>query len=354
MRQLNVSFAIRILIASLAIGPTVYAQVEATAKLDAVEARFAEAFEKEDFAEMIVHGVELSRLTPDDPHLDYLLALAHASQDDAENAIKRLNLCARKGYRNIGPSKKWKAFGTIQSDPQFKKALDIIRENRRKAWEAFRARTKNPKPLVIVPPNYTDDKIFPMLVVMHRYGGSPEEIAEVFREPAKRIGAILVAPRGPKEAKGGGFSWGNTFGWRHQREDVFVAVHSVYDAAEQVTRDYRVDLDHFLVAGFSQGADVAIWAIAQYGDKANGVLAIGPRDYELFERFRGSLRANPPKFYLMAGANDERLADCLLIEEQVKGANMPAKVKALAGLGHEISKAQADAITEGLEYLMDR
>ncbi|MCH9003573.1 MAG: hypothetical protein IIC02_13455 [Planctomycetes bacterium] len=354
MRQVNVSSASRILIASLAIGPTAYAQLGTSSKLDAVEARFAEAFEREDFAEMIVHGVELSRLTPDDPHLDYMLALAYASQDDTENAIKRLNLCATKGYRNIGPSKKWKAFGAMQSDPQFKKALNIIRKTRKKAWEAFRAQAKNPKPLIIVPPNYTGDKIVPMLVVLHRYGGSAEEIAEIFREPAKRIGAILVAPTGPQKAKGGGRSWGNTFGWRHQREDVFVAVYSVLDAAEQVTRDYPVDLEKFLVAGFSQGADIAIWTIAQYGDKATGVLAIGPRDYELFERYRGSLRPNPPKFYLMAGENDERLADCLQIEDQVKGANMPAKVKALEGLGHEISKAQADAITEGLEYLMDR
>lgn len=222
MRLANVSSASRILIASLAIGPTAYAQLDATSKVDAVEARFAEAFEKEDFAEMIVHGVELSRLTPDDPHLDYMLALAYASQDDTENAIKRLNLCATKGYRNIGPSKKWKAFGAMQSDPQFKKALNIIRKTRKKAWEAFRAQAKNPKPLIIVPPNYTGDKIVPMLVVLHRYGGSAEEIAEIFREPAKRIGAILVAPSGPQEAKGGGRSWGNTFGWRRQREDVFV------------------------------------------------------------------------------------------------------------------------------------
>lgn len=354
MRQVNVSTASRILIAVVAIGPTAYAQSDATSKLDAVEARFAKAFEKEDFAEMIVHGVELSRLTPDDAHLDYMLALAYASQDDTENALKHLNLCAKKGYRNIGPSKKWKAFGAMQSDPQFKKALNIIRNTREKAWEAFGARERNQKPLVIVPPNYSGDKAVPMLVVLHRYGGSPEEIAEVFREPAKRIGAILVAPSGPQEAKGGGRSWGPTFGWRHQREEVFVAVYTVLDAAERVTRDYPVDLEKFFVAGFSQGADIAIWMMAQYGDKATGVLAIGPRDFELFERYRGSLRPNPPKFYLMAGENDERLADCLRIEDQVKGANMPAQVKVLDGLGHEISKAQADAITEGLKYLMDR
>ena len=190
--------------------------------------------------------------------------------------------------------------------------------------------------------------------VAHRYGGSAEEIDESLRETAKRIGAILVAPTGPQKAKGGGRSWGNTFGWRHQREDVFLAVYSVLDAAEQVTRNYSVDLEQFLVAGFSQGADIAIWTIAQYGDKATGVLAIGPRDFELFERFRGSLRPNPPKFYLMAGENDERLADCLQIEDQVKGAKMPAKVKALEGLGHELSKAQGDAITDGSEYLMAR
>ena len=250
MRQVFVSFANRMLIAFLSIGATAYGQSDATSKLDSVEARFAEAFEKEDFAEMIVHGVELSRLTPDDAHLDYMLALAYASQDDTENAIKHLNLCAKKGYRNIGPSKKWKAFGAMQSDPQFKKAMNVIRATRKKAWEAFPARAKNQKPLIIVPPNYTGDKTYPMLIVLHRYGGSPEQIAEIFREPAKRIRAILVAPRGPQEARGGGRSWGNTFGWRHQREDVFAAVHSVLDAAEQVTRDYPVDLENFLVAGF--------------------------------------------------------------------------------------------------------
>lgn len=354
MRQVNFFTAVRVLIASFAIGPALYAQSDATSKADAVEARFAKAFEKEDFAEMIVQGSELSRLAPDDAHLEYMLALAYVSQGDTENALKHLNLCANKGYRNIGPSTKWKAFGGMQNTAQFKKALNIIRETRKKAWETFRARAKTQKPLIITPPDYTGDKTYPMLIVLHRYGGSPEQIAEIFREPAKRIGAILVAPSGPQEAKGGGKSWGNTFGWRHQREDVFVAVHCVLDAAEQVTRNYPVDLDHFLVAGFSQGADVSIWTAAQYADMATGVLAIAPRDYELFERYRGSLRPNPPKFYLMAGENDERLADCFQIEDQLKGANMPAQVKALDGLGHEISKAQADAITEGLKYLMDR
>ncbi|MCH8147505.1 MAG: hypothetical protein IH987_05850, partial [Planctomycetes bacterium] len=281
-------------------------------------------------------------------------ALAYASQEDTENAIKHLELCAKKGYRDIGPSKKWKAFGATQSHPQFRKTVSIIRQNRKKGWEAFRAKAKDQKPLIILPPNYAGDKVVPILVALHRYGGSPEEIAEIFREPAKRIGAILVAPTGPKEAKGGGRSWGDTFGWRRQRQEVFRAVHTVLDAAEYASRNYPADTDRILVVGFSQGADIALWTMAQYADLATGVLAIGPRDFELFERYRGSLRPNPPKFYLMAGENDERLADCLQIEDQVKGANMPVEVKALDGLGHEISKAQADAITEGLEYLMNR
>ena len=333
MRLVYDSFATRMLLAFFAIGSMAQAQSDATPKSDTVAARFEEAFAKEDFAEMIVLGVELSRLTPNDAHLE---------------------LCAKKGYRDIGPSKKWKAFGATQSHPQFRKTVSIIRQNRKKGWEAFRAKAKDQKPLIILPPNYAGDKVVPILVALHRYGGSPEEIAEIFREPAKRIGAILVAPTGPKEAKGGGRSWGDTFGWRRQRQEVFRAVHTVLDAAEYASRNYPADTDRILVVGFSQGADIALWTMAQYADLATGVLAIGPRDFELFERFRGSVRANPPKFYLMAGENDERLADCLQIEDQVKGANMPVEVKALDGLGHEISKAQADAITEGLEYLMNR
>ncbi len=356
MRRVFISMAGWTLIAGVTVGSLTVAtaQVGSTSKTESIENRFAKAFESEDYAEMIASGLELSRLSPNDAHLQYLLALAYVSQGDNESAIKHLKKCAKDGYRNIGPSRKWEKFSALKSNPEFEKTLSVIRDNRTKGWEAFTTEAKSKEPLVIIPPNYSEDAVVPMLIVVHDRGGSPEGIAELFREPAKRLGALLVAPRSTHTAKDGEQSWGDTYGWRFRREAVFEAVFVVLNAAEHVAQKYSVDGEKIFVAGFSQGADVAIWATAFQGNIIRGVLAIGPRDYQLFERYRGSIRPQPNRFYLLVGEKDERLTDCLQLEDQILGANMPVKVKVLDGLGHEISKAQTDAITEGLEYLMDR
>jgi|GEM_PF-3298656 len=323
-------------------------------KLSEIESAFAEAFDSQNYAQMVKAGLPLAERLPGDTHLQFLLSQAYVNLDDHENALKWLTKCAEGGYRNIGPSKKWKDFKALEKDPKYEQAMALIRESRTKGWEAFTQAIKAKKPLVVLPPKHDSETSMPILLVLHRRGGTPEEIAEVFKPVAARIGAVLVAPRSIHKAAEGGWTWGTEHGWRYQRESVHEAVATVLTAAEGVVKEYPINHEKFLVAGFSQGADVALWVTAHQSILVSGVLAIAPRDYELFERYRGSIRPMAPKFYLLVGSKDERLADVLQIEDQVRGANMPVTVNVLDGLGHEIPKDPNDVLMKAMNYLLDR
>ncbi len=321
-------------------------------KLSEVEKAFEEAFDSQNHEQMVQAGLQLAEQLPNDAHLQFLLSSAYVSLNDHEGALKWLKKCAAGGYRNIGPSKKWKTFEGLKKRPEYKQALALIRENRTKAWEEFRQSVKTRKPLVVLPPGHDGEAATPLLLVLHRRGGTPEEIAEVFKPAAARIGAVLVAPRSIYKDPEGGWTWGGTYGWRYQREVVHEAVATVLAAAELVVKDHPIDQEKFFVAGFSQGADVALWVTQHQAFLIRGVLAIAPHDHELFERYRGSVRPIAPRFYLLVGSKDERLSDVLQIEDQILGANMPVKVRVIDGLGHELPKDPDEALLNGLNYML--
>ena len=119
--------------------------------------------------------------------------------------------------------------------------------------------------LVQLPPEYRPSRNYPVLIVLHDAGETPEEMLKRWRDAAADNGYILVAP----EWNAGGGTYGYT-----------EAEHAtVLDALRDLRRHFAVDSDRVFLFGLGWGGAMAFDVGLSHPDLFAGVLPMsaGPR-----------------------------------------------------------------------------
>jgi len=150
-------------------------------------------------------------------------------------------------------------------------------------------------PLIFTPPGYAPSMPAPLIVLLHGYGTTPEDIVAPWKHTAIEFGAILVAPRATKAVNGGqGFSW----------ESVDVSDPVIQRAIQYVLGKYRVDKQRIVLSGFSQGGYLTYEPGMRHAKMFCGLIPIAGR-------YNGGLHAPAdvagrqlPKVFIMVGGED--------------------------------------------------
>ena len=125
--------------------------------------------------------------------------------------------------------------------------------------EAKRNQGKNLKYMAIEPDGYNPQADYPMVVLLHGFGASMEDLAGLC--PAiDRSGYLYVCPNAPLEFQIGPGMVG--YGWTPPRsegtdEDVQRAVEQVDSFTEEVIEQYHVPQGQVVLMGCSQ--EPAVW-----------------------------------------------------------------------------------------------
>jgi predicted esterase len=179
---------------------------------------------------------------------------------------------------------------------------------------------------------------------MHDDGGTAEAIAEVFKESAQSIGAILVAPRAVYSAKGGGYRWGKGY----------EGDHVVMEALAYANSHYNIEPRRRVVAGYSQGGTIAMVSAYRNPYEFQGVIAIAPQYDSLFAPPPNPMRSAVPKYYLMVGAKDEALEDSRKYADEYWAMSLDVELEVHEGLGHEFPENLTAELQKALRFVLPR
>ncbi len=210
---------------------------------------------------------------PDDFRNWYNYACALALNQDTSASSEALSTAVDMGWRDSTWTARDPDLAHVISLPEFQASL--VRMG--KLWRDEQARVVDSEPryalqqryapyLLHLPRGYDSnpDKRYPLLVLLHGRGADMESMNDL-RARLALPGVIVVQPRAPytvEEGRGGYEYWParlqNEFGdtlLRAIRDD---AGQWVQDVIASVKNEARVDEDHVIVTGFSQGGAAAV------------------------------------------------------------------------------------------------
>jgi len=312
------------------------------ASASAQDARaFERAYGRQDWSAAAQAGEAWARREPDNPIAAFNTACALARAGQAETALTWLERAGRAGFAGTRSIDEDPDLAPARALAGFEAAVAGIRSNRARMFGEFQAEAERSEILTILPPGDTGGPR-PLLVVLHGYGGRPAPHADLYRRVARELGAILAAPSAVRPSpRGRGYSW--TF-----RDE---AEWWVLRAIERLTAEHEIDPDRVFVAGFSQGAGVALSAALAHPERFAGVLAIAGH----YEAHRMRPRAEAaPRVYLLAGQKDPAVVGYRTAEADLRGAGLDVRLRVIPGLGHEFPPRANTELRKAFGFLLPR
>lgn len=148
----------------------------------------------------------------------------------------------------------------LQSNPEFK----VIQRECERLKEESQAEAE--AKLLIVPPSaYTRQRAYPLLIVFHARGENAVEFAQFWRIKA-RPRLVLAFLQSSQVWATDSFCWDN----------IVVAEKDIRSAFSQLQDSYNVDTSKVMLAGFSQGAALAIYSALRGLVSCRGFIAVSP------------------------------------------------------------------------------
>lgn len=294
------------------------------AAIEALEQHLRRAAAAGRWADAVAAAEGLARLRPDSALDRYNLACMLSRAGRPEAAIAALADSADLGFAYTSTVLRDEDLDPVRAAPGFAAALDRVREQNAALLERVKPRLRA-APFTSIEPRGRSGAAAgdppPLVVALHGTGGTPGPIAEIFRPAAAGLGLRLVAPQGQEEV-GRGFAWG--------------IVEQAEYLVEQAIERSAASAPHgaVVLAGFSQGANVAMTMAARHPERYAGVVAVAGWFEERLAPLPEALPAGFPRFALLNGERDEAAANNREAVARLVGLGGRARLRLFPGVGH--------------------
>lgn len=185
----------------------------------------------------------------------YKAACAYAKANDKTNSIAYMNKAMQAGHYDFDGDD---CFKNISSSAEYEQMIQVAAMLKKDLEEKFI------EPLIVLPPNYTKDKKYPLIIVFHGFSGNPQKFIEHYKPVAKDMGAILMAYRGTKPMGNDLYAW--TFEFEEYQR--------IYDGFQEILLTHSVDKDKVMLSGFWQGGLMAYAMGITFSGDFCGILPI--------------------------------------------------------------------------------
>lgn len=141
----------------------------------------------------------------------------------------------------------------------------------------------NLRHLVSVPSRRTDTDSLPMVILIHGRGADMNDLADLAPLLDPSFGCRFVFPNAPKPFEAGpGMTYGWTWfeGWPPQHASIVESRATMLTFLDQVTERYPTPEGKLVIAGFSQGALMALDSGLRTKKKIAGIIAMSGGLYE--------------------------------------------------------------------------
>jgi phospholipase/carboxylesterase len=316
------------------------AAAQTPVKVQAAQRAFEEAYRQEDWKRAVERGIELARMVPDRPLVQYNLACVLALSGDDEAALDWLGRAAASGFSRLTFLESDSDLDSLRDLPGYASVRDEIAENqRRQRNDVLKIAASNP-PLVVVPDDGRDAERRPLIVALHGYGDNPANYPALWGPAAKDIGAIVAVPQGA-QAVGEGRGWG----------DVDEADAILQLALAHVREHYEVDWDRVVLTGFSQGGFIAMALGIRHPHLFIGVIPMAGVYLPEVDALPPA-RDGDPRYYFLVGTRDRAFDEVRRAATDFEAEGYDIELRTIAGLGHSFPHATKRELEKALRFVL--
>ncbi|MCP4213260.1 MAG: hypothetical protein GY765_01330 [bacterium] len=208
----------------------------------------------------------------------YNLACCYGQMGEAKLAAEFLAKSVQAGYKDFGNIKKDTDFKKVKRNKRFKDAFNRALTYGRLLGQTIYVTTqKLTRCRIHLPENYDPSKSYPLLIALHGYGSSSEDIITLINY-FKTRDFIYAAPEGTymltgTESNYRQFSWGVPLRDENLwlKGDTLV-VQSIRETLSEISTRYKINKTYIM--GFSQGVAFAYLTALKYPGLFSGLAAI--------------------------------------------------------------------------------
>jgi predicted esterase len=234
---------------------------------------------------------------------------------------------------------------------------EIAKECQRRKEEY--AKTANPDLLFKDPAGSSEERPWPVLIVLHQRGGDRPE--QTFRDWSSVLGRGI----------GLAVPWSSQTYDQDRRcwDNLEIAEKDMVWVYTQLKKRKDVDLQNVVLAGFSQGAALAIYLALKRVFQSKGFIAVAPSDWVVPEAQRAVERDRPsPAFTsfvqgsnahgirgsVLIGENDPFLAKMKFLKDEMVRRGSECSYSVQPGIGHEYPMNFATKLIESVSFVLRR
>jgi len=311
-------------------------------KVQATQRSFNDSYRQEDWERAIDLGLELVKMLPNRPLVQYNLACVYALSGDGDSALHWLGRAAASGFSKLSFLDQDPDLDIVRDRRGFASVRAVVVENDSRRRQEVRRIVSGLPPLIVAPEALDLDRPAPLIIALHGYGDHAENYPRLWGGAAERMGAILAVPFGARRV-GTGRAWG----------DVDEAETILELTLEAVKERYEVDEEQIVLTGFSQGGFMAMALGVRHPGLFVGVIPMAGgyiREIDLPPVASGG----DPRYYFLVGARDRAVDEVRRAAGDFKVAGYEVKLRVLPGTGHTFPRATKQELGKALRFVLDR
>ena len=224
---------------------------------------------------------------------------------------------------------------TLQGNPGFESLVALCKERQARA-------TAQPELLVRAP---AGNGPFPLLIALHGRSSSPEHDLARW-ENLVPLGWLLAMPQSSQLGSPNSYVWDN-----EEQSLSEITAHYRF-----LLEKYPVDTDRVVLAGFSQGAALAIVLTLAGSIPARGFLPVSPGglNLERLETLAKSAGVSRPRGYMILGGRDFRFDTLKAMHSTLSACGIPCMLEEHASMAHEFPADFDQTLQRAFAFIFEK
>ena len=176
----------------------------------------------------------------------------------------------------------------------------------------------------ILLPNPSTSGKYPLLIALHGRNGNKDSHIEHW-DVARRGGWLVLSVQSTQPLSSNSYCW----------DETEQGLSDILDCIDRISRNYIIDNQRVVIAGFSQGSGLAIHAALSGKVTVRGFIGVGTSIVEPESLTALAVQAGSVRGYFVAGEKDYSLEKVRTIQKILKENNIPFAEELHPELGHE-------------------
>jgi predicted esterase len=224
----------------------------------------------------------------------------------------------------------------VRDLPEFKRLAAVSQEK----YEEARKRIERDQATLV--PNAPASGMYPLLIALHGGNGNKESNLENW-EAARQKGWLVLSPQSTQPLFPGAYSWIDG--------ELGVADINVY--VGKISKEYPIDLKRVVIAGFSQGGGMAIYAALTGKIDIRGFIGIGTYWANAESLTPLAKHAKSVRGYFITGEKDRTLDKIREIQKVLKENSIPFAEELHSDLGHEFPPDFEKSFDKAIKFILE-